>query len=106
MNKRMPMEYNTNMRISKRFEEFFGASASIYFEVFNLFNEKVLNYNYITRLSAAYLTDYHTKELDDPDGLLYNDPVIKGNMEYGLDHSFILYSNQPRSMTLGITVNF
>ncbi|MDP2037075.1 MAG: carboxypeptidase-like regulatory domain-containing protein [Ignavibacteria bacterium] len=106
MNKRMPAEYNTNIKITKKIKDFFGSSASIYFEVFNLFDNKILNYDYITNLGAAYLTDYHTKPLDALDGILYNDGIIKGNMEYGFDHSFIVYDNDPRSFTLGITVDF
>ena len=106
MNMRMPAEYNTNIKLTKRVRNFFGAAASIYLEVFNLFDNKVLNYNYVTRLSAAFLTDYHTKPIDAPDGILFNDAVINGNMQYGFDHSFIVYANDPRSFTFGITVDF
>jgi len=106
MNMRMPAEYNTNIKLSKRLNNFFGVPASIYVEVFNLFNNKQLNYDYITGLGTAYLTDYHTKPIDAPDGILYNDGIIKGNMQYGLDHSFIVYENDPRSVTFGMTVDF
>jgi len=106
MNMRMPAEYNTNIKITKRINNFIGYNTTIYLEIFNLFNDKTLNYDYITNLSAAYLKDFHTKPLDAPDGLKYNDEIIKGNMEYGFDHSFILYNNQPRSFTLGIIVDF
>jgi len=106
MNRRMPAEYNTNLKLTRKMKNFFGASASIYVEVFNLFNNKILNYDYITGLSAAFLTDYQTKPLDAPDGTRYNDEIINGNMQYGFDHSFILYSNEPRSFTCGVTVDF
>ncbi len=106
MNQRMPMEYNTNIKITKRIQSFFGTKASIYCEVFNLFNQKRLNYSYITRLSSSLLTDYETKSIDDPSGIRYNDDSIGGNLQYGFDHSFILYSNTPRSFTVGMTVDF
>jgi outer membrane receptor protein involved in Fe transport len=106
MNMRMPAEYNTNIKLAKRIPDFFGASASLYVEVFNLFDNKNLNYDYITRLGVAYLTDYHVKPIDAPDGILYNDEIIKGNMQYGFDHSFIVYDNEPRSVTFGMTVDF
>ncbi|RPI06636.1 MAG: TonB-dependent receptor [Ignavibacteriae bacterium] len=106
MNMRMPAEYNTNIKLTKRMKYFLGTSASIYIEVFNLFDNKKLNYDYITGLTSAYLTDYQSKPIGAPDGILYNDGTIKGNMQYGFDHSFVLYANEPRSFTLGITVDF
>ncbi|MDP3684188.1 MAG: TonB-dependent receptor, partial [Ignavibacteria bacterium] len=107
MNKRMPAEYNANIKLTKRIKDFFGASATIYIEVFNVFDNKILNYDYITGLTGTYFADYHTKSIDALNGVLYNDAaVVKGNMQYGLDHSFIVYDNEPRSFTFGITVDF
>jgi outer membrane receptor protein involved in Fe transport len=111
-NERTPMEYNTNLRISRRIRDFFGAEALVYLEVFNLFNNKVLNYQYLfqsdvsgqlnpnaaTATNAIRTGDYHD--------LIYQNDKHPSNTFLGVDKSFLVYSNQPRSFNLGIAVDF
>ncbi len=108
---RTPAEYNTDVRISKNLPSFFGASAGIYFEIFNLFNNKILNYNYLFQRPTATnpnlpLQYYEQYGIDDPEnGVRYWwDKGRQG--PFALDQSFLIYSNQPRSFSLGMSVEF
>jgi len=114
-NMRTPMEYNTNLRLTKRFRNFFGSTASIYFEVFNLFNNKILNYNYLfaqatpsatsNNVSNDLITYYQTLGLDNPQGVRYYNDTNRGT-PFAVDMSFLLYENSPRSYNLGFVVEF
>ena len=110
---RTPDEYNTNVRLSKRIANFFGTSAMLYFEIFNLFNNKILNYDYIFSTPDANTKNIVTKTYDDPNipiddpkvGILYwpnTDPAVP----WAIDQSFMIYSNTPRSYNLGFVVEF
>ncbi|MGA3287310.1 MAG: TonB-dependent receptor [Bacteroidota bacterium] len=110
-NMRSPWEYNTNLKISKRFRDFFGVTATLYMEVFNLFDNRIFNYNYVFQLTTAGEQNqnavlYNTLPIDAQNGLRYlND--AKQNFAYlGLDKDFLLYSNQPRSFHLGFSIDF
>jgi outer membrane receptor protein involved in Fe transport len=111
MNMRSPAEYNTDIKISKRIKEFYGTTLTAYAEVFNVFNNKIYNYNYLFQASLAadnnsIIQRYLASNWSDPDGLLYysqSSAYIKG---LGVDQSFIIYSNQPRSAWFGISVEF
>lgn len=109
--KRTPAEYNTDLKITKRIKNFFGASASLYFEVFNLFNNKILNYNYLFRrptptnpnLALQYYEQYPINDREN--GVRYWwDKGRQG--PFAIDQSFLLYSNQPRSYNFGIVIDF
>ncbi len=106
---RAPAEYNTNLRLTKRIANFFGAGAMLYAEVFNLFNDKILNYNYIfatpTANSTSNITqNYERYPLDDPrNGILYW-PDTNPPLDWGVDQSFLIYSNAPRSYNFGIVI--
>jgi hypothetical protein len=112
MNMRAPAEYNTDVKISKRIKDFFGTTLTVYAEVFNLLNDKIFNYNYLFQASLSadnnsvisrYLASNNWK---DTDGLLYysqQNAFLKG---LGVDQSFIIYSNQPRSYWFGVSVEF
>ncbi|WP_228350299.1 TonB-dependent receptor [Rhodocaloribacter litoris] len=109
--KRTPAEYNTDVSISKHFPRFFGASATFYFEIFNLFNNAILNYNYLFRRPTATnpnlaLQYYETYGIEDPDnGVRYWwDKGRQG--PFAVDQSFLIYSNEPRSYSLGVRVTF
>ncbi len=109
-NKRSPMESNTNMKFTKEFERFGGARASVYLEVFNVFNSMIYNYNAIFRKTrnSATGTFEENRNLDlyetDRDAMrYYEDPLHPGFLA---DQTFLLYSNSPRSFQFGIVLNF
>jgi outer membrane receptor protein involved in Fe transport len=109
--KRSPAEYNTNLRIAKSIKNLFGMPATLYLEVFNVFDQRIYNYNYL--FSTANKIDqndatrrYENYALDDPlQGVLYWDDQNVGNA-YPVDHSFMLYDNAPRSFTFGLSFQF
>jgi hypothetical protein len=106
-NKRTPWEYNTNVKISKRIRNFFGSEASLYLEIFNLFDNTILNYDYIFRVDNAGSSNNNTAiyEKQGIDALRY---VNDGNADplLSMDKGFLIYSNQPRSINLGFSVDF
>ena len=108
---RSPAEYNTDLKISKSIKGFFGATATFYAEVFNVFNSKIFNYSYLFNTANkvdqnAATALYHHYALDDPEqGVLYWDDQNTGGA-YGVDHSFLLYSNSPRSFSFGVAIEF
>lgn len=106
-----PTEFNTDLRISKNFRDFFGARAGVYFEVFNVFNNKILNYNYLfdrptptnPNLPLQYYERYGIEDREN--GVRYWwDKGRQG--PFALDQSFLIYSNQPRSYSLGVSIEF
>lgn len=109
--KRTPWEYNTNARLTKRIRNFFGTSAIIYVEVFNLFDNKILNYDYLfarpTATNPNYpLQYYEAYGIDDPhDGARYW--FNKGTQSaFAVDQSFLIYDNAPRSFSIGFSFDF
>lgn len=107
---RAPGEYSTNLRISKIFPEFFGTKAILYLEVFNLFNNTILNYSYIFSTPNAMTTSKRTEAyeryaLDDPaNGLLFWNDTNLRTPEFPVDQSFLVYDNAPRSFQLGLVI--
>ena len=111
MNMRSPAEYNTDVKISKRLKNFYGTTLTVYAEIFNLFDNRILNYNYLFQASLSadnnsviqrYLADNWT----DQDGLRYYSQANSYIKGLGVDQSFIIYSNQPRSFWFGVSVEF
>ena len=108
---RSPAEYNTNVRISKTFMDFFGGPATFYLEIFNVFDQKIYNYNYLFSTANkidqnAATASYTHHAFDDPaQGVLYWDDQNFGNA-YAEDHSFMLYDNSPRSFYIGLSLEF
>jgi outer membrane receptor protein involved in Fe transport len=108
---RSPAEYNTNLRVSKSVRNLLGMPATLYLEVFNVFNQKIYNYNYL--FSTANKIDqndatrrYENFAFDDPlQGVLYWDDQNYGSA-FAEDHSFMLYDNAPRSFTIGLSFQF
>ena len=106
---RSPGEYNTNIRLTRRIPNFFGTAATIYFEVFNLFDNKILNYDYVFATPTANTTSnitqrYEKYPIDDPkNGILYW-PDTSPPLPWGVDQSFLIYSNSPRSFNLGMVI--
>jgi len=111
MNMRTPNEYDTDLRISKRLKNFYGTTLNLYVEVFNLFNQKIYNYNYIfasslTSNNNTIIKKYLDGDMTSQDGLLYFNTVQNYASGLGVDQSFFMYSNQPRSIWFGINVEF
>ncbi len=108
---RSPSEYNTDIRISKTFKKFFGTQATLYAEVFNVFNNKIYNYSYLFNTSNKIdgnqiLVRYDNYDFEDiNEGVLYWDNYGYGTT-YPIDHSFVLYDNTPRSYYFGIAIDF
>jgi outer membrane receptor protein involved in Fe transport len=106
-NMRTPADYNTNLKISKKIRKFFSTDLTIYLEVFNLFDNKTLNYAYIFDQSNSNskfnITRYQESPIDAPDGIRYlnasnADPFL-------VDQSFLIYENSPRSFNIGIVID-
>ncbi len=107
---RTPAEYNLNLKLVKRLDNFLGVKSTWYCEVFNVFNNKILNYNYIFAPTSAIspstvATRYESVGLDDPNaGIRYwNENNIPLN-DFAVDQLFMLYSNSPRSFNFGVSV--
>jgi outer membrane receptor protein involved in Fe transport len=110
-NQRTPWEYKTDVKITKRLHGFFGTEASLYCEVFNLFNNRTLNYSYIFQADGqgnqnANLTSYMTTSLDDPNSLRFENDKYSGKSQLSVDKEFLIYSNQPRSFNMGLSFEF
>jgi outer membrane receptor protein involved in Fe transport len=110
-NMRTPWEYNTDLKIAKRIRNFFGLSATFYIEVFNLFDNTILNYDYIF-LSDNFGSNnnnavlYETIPLNAPNGLRYSNTEHAGDPNLTVDKSFLIYSNEPRSYHIGFSIDF
>lgn len=109
--KRAPMEYNTDLRAARTIRNFFGARAVFYVEVFNLFNNKILNYDYLfdrptptnPNLPLQYYEQYPVDDREN--GIRYWwDKGRQG--PFSVDQSFLIYSNQPRSFNFGVVFEF
>jgi outer membrane receptor protein involved in Fe transport len=106
---RTPWEYNTDMRLTKRVRDFFGTTATFYIEVFNLFNQQTLNYDYLFRRPTSTdpnlaLSYYENYPIDDPDnGARYWwDKGKQG--PFAVDQAFLIYNNAPRSFSFGVAI--
>jgi outer membrane receptor protein involved in Fe transport len=110
--RRTPPEENTNLRLSKELRDLFGVKAVVYFEVFNLFNSKTFNYNYLFATANkidgnTQLNYYELHPFDDPYyGVRWYDGETGPMSAYPVDHSFVLYQNAPRSYTFGLSLEF
>lgn len=108
--RRTPGEFTTDLRISKMMGRRGGTRARLYLEVFNLFNNRILNYNYLFQRPTATnpnlaLQYYEQYAIDDPDnGVRYWwDKGRQG--PFAIDQSFLIYNNTPRSFSLGLVVD-
>jgi outer membrane receptor protein involved in Fe transport len=106
---RAPGEFETNLKVMKKVRNFFGTTATFYAEVFNLFNNKTLNYDYIFRKPTATnpnltLSYYEDHPIDDRDnGVRYWWDRGRQGI-FAVDQSFLIYSNQPRSFSFGLAL--
>ncbi|HLP17416.1 MAG TPA: TonB-dependent receptor [Bacteroidota bacterium] len=108
---RTPAEYNTNIKVTKILRNFFGTTATLYAECFNVFDNKIFNYNYIfntaNKVDQNPITaQYAHYALDDPNsGVQYWDDQNYGSA-YGVNHTFLMYDNSPRSFYFGVAIDF
>ena len=94
--KRTPTEYNTDLRISKELPRFLGVRASVYLEVFNLFQDRMYSYN------SVFRNDRNKKKyINNPYDLKYWDEFAP----FLYDQTFQIYSNSPRSYYFGVIIN-
>ncbi len=109
--KRSPMEYNTDLRVTKTIRDLAGIPVSFYVEVFNLFNDKILNYDYLferpsrtnENLPLKYYEQYPIDDRENGIRYWYN----KGTQApFSVDQSFLIYGNQPRSYSFGMVFEF
>jgi outer membrane receptor protein involved in Fe transport len=107
-NKRTPMEQNTNLKVSKQVKKMFGVNATVYVDITNLFNQKI--YNYATVFQTVTATSSQSssnnqniiKYETDRSSLLYYD----ANLPFLVNQEFLLYSNEPRAVYVGLVFNF
>jgi len=107
-NKRTPAEYNTSIKLMKKVQNFFGTSAIVYVEVFNLFNNKILNYSYLfdqsNDLSQKNIERYELYPMDSNNGNRYLNQ--RNGPPFYVDQSFLIYDNSPRSYNIGLVIEF
>ncbi len=105
-NMRTPTEYTTNLKLAKKIRNFFGADMTVYAEVFNLFNDRILNYSYIfdqsNSNSSFNITRYQLSPIDAPNGIRYLN--ASNAAPFLVDQSFLIYENSPRSFNFGILI--
>ena len=108
---RTPWEHDADLRVSKTVRDFFGVPVGFYLEVFNLFDSKILNYDYLFQrptptnpnLPLQYYEQYGVDDADN--GVRYWwDKGRQG--PFALDQSFLIYDNQPRSISFGASIEF
>lgn len=108
---RTPAEYNTNLKVSKRIHQFYGTEATFYLEVFNLFDQRILNYSYLfpkvnAGQSNSIIEAYDHYPIDDRNnGVLFWNDTNRGT-GFPVDQSFLVYDNSPRSFTVGMMLEF
>ena len=107
-NRRTPAEYNTDVKLSKRFTKLWGLGLTAYLEVFNLLNQKIYSYNTVFQSGSSTSSSgsninrniqiYETNK----NALQYYDDFAP----FLVDQTFLLYSNSPRSFQLGLVIDF
>jgi outer membrane receptor protein involved in Fe transport len=106
MNKRSPNEYNTNVKITKQVSRFFGAHASFYLEISNLFNNKIYDYTAVFNPdlnNTSNLSKWTVKYEKGEDITYYEDDLRPGFL---INQEFRIYSNAPRAIQFGMIFNF
>ena len=108
---RTPAEYNTNLKVTKRIHNFYGTEATFYLEVFNLFQQRILNYSYLfpkvnAGQSNSLIEAYDHYPIDDKNnGVLYWNDTNRST-GFPVDQSFLVFDNSPRSFTVGMMLEF
>ena len=109
---RAPAEYQTSLKLTRPFTAGGGRTGSLYLEVANLLNQRVYDYNRVfqdPKNLRAYDFAVHpsaTTPADfpsDPDEAL--ELYLGDSFPYPANQTFRIYSNQPRSVFLGASVD-
>jgi outer membrane receptor protein involved in Fe transport len=106
MDKRSPNEYNTNVKITKHVSRFFGASASFYVEISNLFDNRIYDYTAVFNPdlnNTSNLSKWTIKYEKGEDITYYEDDLRPGFL---INQEFRIYSNVPRAVQFGMIINF
>jgi outer membrane receptor protein involved in Fe transport len=106
MTKRSPAEYNTNMKLTKQISNFLGNSASFYVEVTNLFDNRIYDYTAVFNPdpnNTNNLTKWTLAYEKGEDITYYEDDTRPG---FKINQEFRIYSNAPRSVNIGMIINF
>jgi hypothetical protein len=106
-NKRTPMEYNTDLKITKTLPKFMGANMQFYLEVFNVFNQKIYSYN------TVFVNLDNKQKYDTGSTILVNGSPESSlgyytsdyNIAFPVNQEFLIYSNSPRSFEFGVIIN-
>jgi outer membrane receptor protein involved in Fe transport len=106
MGLRTPAEYGTNVKITKLIPNFFGTSAAFYAEVTNLFDDRIYDYNALfnPNVNAGLGLEEYTKKFELGQDITYF--THPDSPSYLVNQEFRLYSNAPRSVQLGMILNF
>ncbi|MBI5475085.1 MAG: carboxypeptidase-like regulatory domain-containing protein [Ignavibacteriae bacterium] len=108
-NRRTPNEYSTTVRVTKDFPKLIGSKLSLYFEVENLFNQRILSYQAVFANardnSSGSITENRNieKYVADPGSIRYTEDI--NHLGFLIDQSFLIYENMPRSFTVGLVIN-
>jgi outer membrane receptor protein involved in Fe transport len=109
-NRRSPNEYSTRLRITKDFRGLIGSRLSVYAEVLNVFNQRILSYQAVfanARDNASgTITENRNieKYVRDPESIRYTEDI--NHLGFLVDQSFMIYDNAPRSVNIGVVINF
>lgn len=109
-NQRSPSEYSTKIKITKDIRKFIGSRMSLYVEVNNLFDQRILSYQAVfgnTRdNSSGNSTENKNieKYFADKGSIRYTEDI--NHLGFLVDQSFMIYENSPRSISVGMVINF
>lgn len=100
MNRRSPTEYQTDLKITRRFKEFGDRVDFVAFvEVINLFNNRHFDYDYVFR--DPLLIRSYEGDADEPIEL-----IIPPNGSWTANQEWRIYDNLPRSFYFGVSLEF
>ncbi len=108
-NRRAPAEYSTTLRVTKDFRKVIGNSMSVFVEIENLFNQKILSYRAVFENARDNSSGTITENRNiqryeaDPNSIQYVEDI--NHIGFLVDQSFLIYSNMPRSFRLGMIIN-
>ncbi|WP_397547619.1 TonB-dependent receptor domain-containing protein [Rhodothermus marinus] len=100
MNRRSPTEYQTDLKITRRFEEFGDRVDFVAFvEVINLFNNRHFDYDYVFR-DPLLIRSF------EGDGDVPIEQIIPPNGSWAANQEWRIYDNLPRSFYFGVSLEF
>jgi outer membrane receptor protein involved in Fe transport len=109
-NRRSPAEYNTTLRVTKEFPRLVGTRLTLSVEIENIFNQRRLSYQAVFANardnSSGTITENRNieKYVSDPASIRYTEDI--NHPGFLVDQSFLIYDNMPRSISVGMAINF